>query len=332
MNGEGLKSDHADLVACAHSIPMHSLSEYIICTKCRNADEPIYTEKDLVEITKNKNPIPTPDDLRESLATFISQVVVLLHTVKEEEMIATLKYLSPPVEQSDKPIRWFHGNISFILGIFGDHKAALVQTSKGADCLPELMPSLRSLPNAKLIITLGYAYGLKSQCNLGDVLVSTSIDGIGNIRLEHGRLKFDEGRVRQTSMSTRALNVFTKGTILWTKFICSKGRETKVVAGPLISSPALVNDKVALDEYLKNNERFKGGEMEGQEVARAQLTLKEEDKRDVDFIVIKGVADFGDGSKAKGWQLTASLAAASYAEEKLRESGGNVYNCKLFQG
>ena len=286
-----------------------------------------------MEIAESKNPIPTPDDLRESLAAFISQVVVLLHTVKEEEMIATLKHLSPPVEQSDKPIRWFHGNASFILGIFGGHEAALVQTSKGADSRPELMPALRSLPNAKLIITLGYAYGLKSQCNLGDVLVSTSIDGIGNIRFEHGRLKFDEGRVRQTSMSTRALNVFTKGITLCKKFICSKeGRKTKVVTGPLISSPVLVNDKVALDEYLKNNERFKGGEMEGQEVARAQLTLKEEDKRDVDFIVIKGVADFGDGSKAKGWQLTASLAAASYAEEKLRESGGNVYNCKLFQG
>ena len=286
-----------------------------------------------MEIAESNNPIPTPDDLRESLAAFISQVVVLLHTVKEEEMIAALKHLSPPVEQSDKPIRWFHGNASFILGIFGGHEAALVQTSKGADSRPELMPTLRSLPNAKLIITLGYAYGLKSQCNLGDVLVSTSIDGIGNIRFEHGRLKFDEGRVRQTSMSTCTLNVFTKGIILWRKFICSKeGRITKVVTGPLISSPVLLNDKAALDEYLMNNKRFKGGEMEGQEVAHAQLTLKEQDKRDVDFIVIKGVADFGEGSKAKGWQLTASLAAASYAEEKLRESGGNVYNCKLFQG
>ena len=262
----------------------------------------------------------------------MSKVVVLLHTVKEEEMIAALKHLSSPVEQSDKPIRWFRGNTSFILGIFGGHKAALVQTSKGADCQLELMPALESLPNAQLIITLGFAYGLKSKCNLGDVLVSTSIDGIGNIRLEHGRLKFDEGRVRQTSISTRALNVFTKGIILWRKFICSKaGRKTKVIAGPLISSPVLLNDKAALDKYLKNNERFKGGEMEGQEVARTQLTLKERDKREVDFIVIKGVADFGYGSKEKGWQVTASLAAVSYAEEKLRESGGNVYNCKLFQ-
>ena len=284
------------------------------------------------EIAKNKNPIPTPDDLRELLGFFLSKVVVLLHTVKEEEMVATLKHLSPPVEQSNKPIRWFGGNVSIILGIFGGHKAALVQTSKGADCLLELMPALRSLPNAKLIITLGYAYGLKSKCNLGDVLVSTSVDGIGNIRLEHGRVKFDEGRVRHTSMSTPALNVFAKGTYLWRKFICStEGRQTKVVAGPLISSSMLLNDQAALDEFLKNKERFKGGEMEGQEIARAQLTLKEEVKRDVDFIVIKGVAGFGDGSKEKGWQLTASLAAASYAEEKLHESGGKVYKCKLFQ-
>ena len=280
---------------------------------------------------KSKSPIPAPVNLRESLAVFMSNIVVLLHTVKEVEMIAALKHLSPPVEQTDKPIRWLQDNVSLTLGIFGDHKAALVQTKEGADCQYELIPALRSLPNAKLIITLGYAYGLKSKCKLGDVLVSTSIDGIGNCQLQHGRLKFDEGHVRQTSMSTRALNVFANGNMLWTEFICSKeGRKTKVLSGPQISSPMLFSDKTALDEYLKTNEQFNGGETEGQEVANAQLFLKGNDHREVDFVVIKGVANFGDETKVKEWQLTASLAAAFYAEEKICESCGNVYNCKLF--
>ena len=68
--------------------------------------------------------------------------------------------------------------------------------------------------------------------------------------------------------------------------------------------------------------------MEGQELAHAQLHLKEKEKRQVDFIVIKGVADFGDGSKDKAWQLTASLAAVNYAEHKLCETAGSVY-CKF---
>ena len=65
--------------------------------------------------------------------------------------------------------------------------------------------------------------------------------------------------------------------------------------------------------------------MEGQELAHAQWQLQEKEKRHVDFVVIKGVADFGDGTKEKEWQLTASLAAASYAEHKLLQTGGSVY-------
>ena len=295
-----------------------------------HAEEPKYTEEDEIHIAETKKPLPVPDDLRELLATHLSETVILLHTVKEEEMLAALNHLNSPVEQrgSNKPIRWFEDKISLILGIFGGHKAALIQTSKGVDCQHEILPALRRLRNIKLIIGLGFAYGLRSKCDLGDVLVSTYVDGVGNCRIVNNTLKFDEGRVRHTSMSTAALNVFTKHTCFWRSFTCTKaGRLAKVVTGPLISSPMLLDDQNALDEFLKNNERFKGGEMEGQELARAQLSLKDSDGRDVDFIVIKGVADFGDGTKEKGWQLTASLAAANYAEHKLLDSGGKVYYC-----
>ena len=189
------------------------------------------------------------------------------------------------------------------------------------------MPALHYLPNVKLVIGLGFAYARRNKCNLGDVIISTYVDGVGNCRIEDGRLRFDEGCTRYTPVSTLTGNVFTKGTSLWITFTCSTdGRKSKAHAGVLISSPMLLNDQRALDEYLKNNDRFIGGEMEGQELSHAQFYFKEKEDRQVDFIIIKGVADFGDGTKEKAWQLTASLAAASYAERKLRDTQGTVYS------
>ena len=293
------------------------------------ADQPKFDENDRKQIVANKSPIPTPAEHRESLEEFISQASVLLHTVKEEELLAACDRLSSPLETGDvdKPISWFDRNISLTLGVFGGHKAALIQTSKGADCRHALLPSLEYLPNVKVVIGLGFSYGRRNKSALGDVLVSTYVDGVSNFRIEGGKIKFDEGRVRYTSTSTKTANVFTTGTSLWTAFKCSTAdRESKAHAGVLISTPMLLNDRKALDDFLANNERFIGGEMEGQELAHAQLQLREKENRQVDFVVIKGVADFGDGTKEEAWQLTASLAAANYAEHKLLKTDGKVYS------
>ena len=293
------------------------------------ADQPLFNEKCMKRIIDTRSPVPTPADLRDYLRKYKSEVVILIRTVKEEEAVAVWNHLSSPLENSDnKPILWYDQGVSLTLGIFAEHKVALIQTSKGVDCQHELMPALHYLPNVQLVIGLGFAYARRSKCNLGDVIASTYVDGVGNCRIEDGRLKFDEGRARYTAVSTVTASVFTRGVSTWRSFKCSSAdRESKVHCGVLISSPMLLNDQRALDEYLKNDERFIGGEMEGQELAHAQLHLKEKENRQVDFIVIKGVADFGDGTKEKAWQLTASMAAANYAEHKLRETAGSVY-CK----
>lgn len=292
------------------------------------AGQPKFNLDDIIHAKKT---IQAPPHLHKSLMSFVSEAVILIQTVKDEEMLAACYHLDSPIksiEVNQLPFL-FIKDVRFILGIFGGHKAVLIQTSKGVDCQHELIPALSQVPNVELIIGLGFAYARRNKCSVGDVLVSTVVDGVSNYRSEHGRLKFDEGRVRQSSMSTRTLNVFTKGTSMWRSFECSQdGRIAKAHPGVLISSSMLLDDVPALDEYLKNNERFIGGEMEGQELAHAQLYLKEQHHRNVDFIIIKGVADYGDGTKEKGWQQTASLAAASYAKHKLLESGNSVYCCK----
>ena len=49
----------------------------------------------------------------------------------------------------------------------------------------------------------------------------------------------------------------------------------------------------------------------------------------VECIIIKGIADFADGTKDKVWQLTAAMAAVDYAHYKLKQdaqSDANIDN------
>ena len=292
------------------------------------ADKPKFGENDLKQIITNKSPKFIPAEHNESLKAYISQITILLQTVKNEEFLAGCNHLSSPIQigDIDKSICWFDRSNSLTLGIFAGHKAALIQTHKGADCQHALLLSLQYLPNVKLIIGLGFAYGQRNKCELGDVLVSTYIDGVSSFRIESGRIKFDERSVCCTSPSRAVTNCFTTEASLWRGFTCSTtDRESRAHTGTLISSPMLLNDRKALENFLMCSKTYIGGEMEGQELAHAQRELKEKEDRQVDFIVIKGVADFGDGTKEKDWQLTASLAAASYAEQKLHETGGIIY-------
>ena len=263
----------------------------------------------------------------EAPESFMSEVVVLIQTVKQEEQLAVYEHMKPPTAEMKAPITWIceHPKIALTLGMFGDHKTAVIRTKKGGNCQSEIAYALNELPNVKLIIAVGFAYGRRKKCSLGDVIVSTTVDGVTELRCENDKTNLGEGTVRYTEVKLSAQTAFAKQE--WMDFNCIKtgNRNSVVHAGVILSSPVLLNDRKVLQDFLKNNSRFIGGEMEGQQLALCTHQFLEDNKREVDFIVIKGVADFGDGTKEGNWQLTASLAAAKYAEESLSKTNGQVY-------
>ena len=263
----------------------------------------------------------------EAPESFMSEVVVLIQTVKQEEQLAVYEHMKPPTAEMKAPITWIceHPKIALTLGMFGDHKTAVIKTKKGGNCQSEVTYALNKLRNVKLIIVVGFAYGKKVKCSLGDVIVSTTVDGVTELRCESNAIHIGEGTVRYTEMKLAARTTFA--TQNWMKFNCLETGErfSEVHTGVILSAPVLLNDSKVLQDFLKNNSRFIGGEMEGQQLALCTHQFLEENKREVDFIVIKGVADFGDGTKKGNWQLTASLAAAKYAEESLRKTNGQTY-------
>ena len=279
-------------------------------------DQPKYSQDNFKTIRRSKQPKVPPQAQEQDILTFVSEVVILLHTVKEEEMVAVYEHLKPPLELTSTILYPTKTGIETTLGIFGNHKAALIHTSNCGDCQHEIECVLKSLPKVQLVIAVGFAYGRRDKCKLGDVLVSTAIDGV---RVDKsGEIKIDEG---DFEISVKTRHTFTSTS--WTGFVCIRDgeRESESHCGVVFRSPMLLNNKGALEKLITQQDRFIGGEIEGLELA--QVTHGEH--HNVDFIVIKGVADFGDGTNKKDWQFTASLAAAAFAETRLKETQNKVY-------
>ena len=240
-------------------------------------------------------------------------------------MVAVYDRLEPPLELEYTLLCQISTEIEVTLGMFGDHKAALIRTSKGGDSQNEITHALKSLHQVQLIIAVGFAYGKRDKCKLGDVVVSTSVDGVSDLMIdESGKIKIEEGGVLHREISAKAKKTFTKRN--WIDFVCTSNgeRESEVFCGVVVSSPMLLNNRNALQRLIARQKRYIGGEMEGQELA--QLThLKDREHHNIDFIVVKGVADFGDGTKEKDWRFTASLAATFFAETRLKETQNKVY-------
>ncbi len=69
-----------------------------------------------------------------------------------------------------------------------------------------------------------------------------------------------------------------------------------------------------------------GGEMEGVILVEIRKRLESRaPPRELGVIIIKGVADYADGSKGEEWQLTAAMAAASYAKHRLEFTHGMLF-------
>ena len=317
------------------------------CGKCKAKEEEkaLFDDTTLKGIIEQRDPRPPPssdDPLFAELTAFKDQVVILLVIVRDIEGWAVLQYMSPPVDATGQPLHEGNRTINFYnamrrtmltLGMFGGHKTALLWDKKGDDSRVEIDNSLQLVSNVELIAGVGVAYGTdSSKTLLADVLVSTTIDGIGNVRWDAGTLTFEEGDNRSTRIEQRALDVFATEVADWTftaKFkVSTLGRVAKAHTGVTVGVPWFINDAKIRDQVIKNSPLAIGGESEGQVLAAIHNDLLDlNPPKKMDVIVIKGVSNFADGMAASTrskWDLTAALAAAGYMDFKLRQTAGQV--------
>ena len=209
------------------------------------------------------------------------------------------------------------------MGTFAGKNAAVAWTMQGIYSQKDLEGILAIFEKATILLGLGVCMGIKRECRYADVVVSKKIDAAVAPKIENGRI-LSRGETKFAGKRVTKVFCHTAG---WNEFLCTAGeqRVAKAYAGSVFSSPNLINDR-DIKRSLQKNDYFHyiGGEMEGWVLFKMQ-----EEYPRIESIIIKGISDFGDGTKdgedsttqvKDMWQLTAAKAAVDYAVFKLTDA------------
>ena len=282
------------------------------------------------DMSTTYNPLlPLDASQQEKIKMFVAnKVIVIIQSCNTAEYYAALekmKAATASLPMFDKPVKYPTSRYTIVVGTFAGHNAAIVRTGQGNKCRDDLKEILEGshkdnlkafFPHAKYLLGLGVCMGIKGK--FGDVLIGKIVQIEENLKLENGKLVLRGTR----EVATQTMrNIFCDDTTGWNGFECtataeggtSEPRTSLVFSGCILSSPTLLNDK-DIKQRLEEEEsqRLIGAEMEGGVLFTAF--------KDIKSIIIKGISDYGDCTKADDWQLTAAKAAVDYAHFKLERS------------
>ena len=269
--------------------------------------------------------LPSNTSQQEEIKKFAAnQVNVIIQSCNNAEYYAALEKMKAATDllpMFDKPVKYPTSKYTIVVGTFAGKNAAIVRTGQGNKCRDDLKEILEGshkdnlkafFPHAKYLLGLGVCMGIKGK--FGDVLIGKMVQIEENLKLENGKLVLRGTR----EVATQTMrNIFCDDTTGWNGFECtataedgtSEPRTSLVFSGCILSSPTLLNDKDIKQGLEKESQTLIGAEMEGWVLFTAF--------KDIESIIIKGISDYGDGTKADDWQLTAAKAAVDYAHFKL---------------
>ena len=230
--------------------------------------------------------------------------------VNEKEAMAATRFIEAPNGSSGKAI-YYRGHI---IGMFADKKIALVQTRPGGYCQEDMEKALRSFPNAQYIIGVGVCYAYDHQKHrLGDVLISQVISDFRNFKFS-GDQVIDRGETKQISEDLSS--IFCKRINHWEEFqvTSNTGRCSKPHFGIFTCMNALFDSLEEKEKFRAAVPEVIRGEMEGCELLKVMNSLHNKVKG---IIIIKGIADYGDGTKSKEWQFIAAMAAFDFTKTSI---------------
>jgi nucleoside phosphorylase len=201
--------------------------------------------------------------------------------------------------QRPKELERIEGKTYYNLGMLGQAEMTLVQSEAGTatpdgslitvnDAIKALSPST--------VIMIGIAFGMKpDKQKIGDILVSRYLRAYEPERMgEH-----PVSRGVYVNASSPLLDLVRTVEVDWTN--------PRVHIGLLLSGEKLVDNIQFRDALQKKEPDAIGGEMEGHGVYVAANKAK------VDWILVKGISDWGDGNKSDQYQRLAAGNAARFA-------------------
>lgn len=243
----------------------------------------------------------------QQLAKFCLEVEFIIFTINDNEYHAAACLIETPAENFNRAV--FYPKANMVVGMFAMKKSAVIQTDVGVNCDSFIKEAIDTFPNAHFVFGVGVCYAFdREKYKLGDVLVSKQICDLTNSKFKkNGKI---ENRGQTIDVHDDLKRLFCMDLV--SDFEVTDKRKSEVHSGQMASLPNLMDNKVMRNKLQTALPTAIGGEMEG-----GQL-LKFQRKRNIKgVIVIKGVVDYGDGTKTKEWQFTAAMAALHYTKFKL---------------
>ena len=314
---------------------MHS--KFIIVTLLFTDDHSEPKHRLTIPLMKKIDPVSLPvhqtdETTVKAVQLFARQVVLILHTCNNNEFRAALERLESPTTEDGSNIQGrpiVYPQTGSVVGWFASYRAAVVLTEQGNECrgiLTEALTCIESFPNVQVIIGAGIAYANDQKCKLGDVLISDQIETFLPYKQTGDQITNRGPRER---IGPNVRRVFKNPAKDWSdrkSFTCSKDNQKSVAhVGCIISTPILVSDGTLRDKLRESTPNAIGGEMEGWVLLEVRSRLKHLLQKEIEVIIIKGVADYGDIRKGDEWQWTAAKAAMDCIHYCLKRSGGNEF-------
>lgn len=249
--------------------------------------------------------------------TIVNRIKVLLVTSADIEKDRVNEVLKPVDGQIDV-LQYNKDGYEFYIGKFGNYNVVHIQTKigslgEGASTLS--IDKALNMWNIKMVVMIGIAFGRGADCNqkIGDILVSREIYMYEKYKIKEKK----DGSLNYKHLSNPYLNA---GKILTKKFQDDNLWENSNSSRPRIHFGTIASGEKVIDSITEKNKLLElgnatyiiGGEMEATGLATACSSNNINE-----WIVVKGISDWGDGNKVKNKSENQQIAinyAVSYCE------------------
>ena len=236
------------------------------------------------------------------------QPKVLIQTVNDIEYYAVMLQL----KEGSKAVRYIKEDSDsyYLVGEWGESgiPVVIIKTSQGHDgprgSNEETREALKWFPDLKYIFAVGVCGGVEGKVNLGDVVVSTTIQGYYKAKQKRGE---------HTNRSPCWL-VYRRTT--FHDFLSRAADNVK--CGIVLSADNLMADRDFQKHLLKEYKEAIAFEMEGHGIADACDIVAS--KKKIVYMVVKGVSDLADEDKDDDWQPEAATNAAKALCKAMEDS------------
>lgn len=245
------------------------------------------------------------------------QIKILLVTSADIEKNKVNEVLKPIEGQIDL-LQYNKDGYEFYIGKFGNYNVVHIQTKigslgEGASTLS--IDKALNIWKIKMVVMIGIAFGRGADCNqkIGDILLSREIYMYEKYKIKEKK----DGTLNYKHLSNPYSSA---GKILTKKFQDDSLWESTNSSRPKIHFGTIASGEKVIDSITEKNKLLERGNTTyiiGGEMEAAGLVAACSNNNINEWIVVKGISDWGDGNKVKNKSENQQIAinyAVSYCE------------------